>query len=159
MFRFVVVLLSVLLLSACYTTPEKVRVIGEKIVVKKSAKGDVYYDTLSATPPSFCFTNHHGKSICSDDMKGKIWICDFFFTHCPSICVKMERNLLKVNSAFKDAPQIFSILQCILWNHYQTQSISPIRFRQMQFHDNETLYEVSSILHDDDQHHHDPKGI
>lgn len=109
MFRFVVVLLSVLLLSACYTTPEKVRVIGEKIVVKKSTKGDVYYDTLSATPPSFCFTNHHGKSICSDDMKGKIWICDFFFTHCPSICVKMERNLLKVNSAFKDGPQIVSI--------------------------------------------------
>ena len=79
MFRFVVVLLSVLLLSACYTTPEKVRVIGEKIVVKKSAKGDVYYDTLSATPPSFCFTNHQGKSVCSDDMKGKIWICDLFY--------------------------------------------------------------------------------
>ncbi len=109
MFRFVFVLLSVLLLSACYTTPEKVRVIGEKIVVKQSAKGEVYYDTLSAKAPSFCFTNHHGKSICSHDMKGKIWICDFFFTHCPSICVQMERNLLKVNSAFKDGPHIVSI--------------------------------------------------
>lgn len=109
MFRNVFVFLSLVMLAACYTTPEKVRVIGEKIVVKQSTKGDVYYDTLSATAPSFCFTNHHGQLVCADAMKGKIWICDFFFTHCPSICVKMERNLLKVNSAFKDGPQIVSI--------------------------------------------------
>lgn len=109
MFRFVFLFLVILLLTACNTTPEKVRVVGEKIVVKKSVKGDVYYDTLSATAPPFCFTNHHGKQLCVADMKGKIWICDFFFTHCPSICVKMERNLLKVNKAFKNAPHIISI--------------------------------------------------
>jgi protein SCO1/2 len=111
MFRLVILVLTISTLSACYTTPEKVRVIGEKIVVKKSAKGDVYYDTLSATPPPFCFINHRGQAICSADMKGKIWICDFFFTHCPSICVKMERNLLKVNNTFKagEGPNIVSI--------------------------------------------------
>lgn len=109
MLRVSFVLLSLILLSVCYTPPEKVRVIGEKIVVKQSAKGEVYYDTLSAKAPSFCFTNHLGKQVCAENLDGKIWICDFFFTHCPSICVQMERNLLKVNAAFKDGPHIVSV--------------------------------------------------
>jgi len=97
MFKNLPVALALLFLSSCFNQTKRVQVIGEKILVKKSAKGEVYYDTLSAVAPSFCFINHHNKPICNKEMQGKVWVCDFFFTHCPSICVKMEKNLMRVN--------------------------------------------------------------
>lgn len=92
---------SLLVLAACKPSSEKtIRVIGEQIIVKKNANGEVYYDTLSARAPQFSFTNHHHQPFNSETLKGKIWVADFFFTHCPSICVKMKANLLKANKEF-----------------------------------------------------------
>lgn len=95
--RSILILFSVLsLLLACRSSSEKtVRVIGEQIIVKKNANGEEYFDTLSARAPQFSFTNHRNQKFNSDTLKGNVWVADFFFTHCPSICVKMKANLLK----------------------------------------------------------------
>ena len=41
----------------------------------------------------FSFENQNGKTITQDDYEGKIYIADFFFTTCPSICPKMTANM------------------------------------------------------------------
>lgn len=89
-----------LALNSCKPFSEKtIRVIGEKIIVQKKANGEVYYDTLAARAPQFSFINQHNRNCSSDELKGKVWVADFFFTHCPSICVKMKANLLKTHNA------------------------------------------------------------
>lgn len=94
-----------LVLNSCKPNPEKtIRVIGEKIVVMKNANGETYYDTVSARAPQFSFLNQHNENWSSENLKGKIWVADFFFTHCPSICVKMKSNLLKTHRAVGGNP-------------------------------------------------------
>ena len=44
----------------------------------------------------FSFENQNGKTITQDDYEGKIYIADFFFTTCPTICPKMTANMLNI---------------------------------------------------------------
>lgn len=50
----------------------------------------------------FSFTNQYGKTITQEDVKGKIYVVEYFFTTCQSICIPMNQNMRKVDSAFKD---------------------------------------------------------
>ncbi|RYY34626.1 MAG: SCO family protein, partial [Sphingobacteriaceae bacterium] len=53
------------------------------------------------TIPAFSFVNQYGDSVTEKSLEGKIYVADFFFTSCPSICPVMHRNMLNVYSAFK----------------------------------------------------------
>src|SRR5687768_11972656 len=48
----------------------------------------------------FQMTNQHGKTVTEKASKNKIVVVDFFFTHCPTICPKMTKNLKLVQEAF-----------------------------------------------------------
>lgn len=50
--------------------------------------------------PDFSFTNQDGKTITNKDYLGKVYVIEFFFTTCPSICPKMNRNLVQVQNSF-----------------------------------------------------------
>jgi protein SCO1/2 len=43
--------------------------------------------------PDFEFVNQNGDTITNEDLLGKVYIVDFFFTTCPTICTPMSRNL------------------------------------------------------------------
>lgn len=75
---------------------------------KISANGK---DTTFYQIPSFALTNQDGKAVSERDFAGKIWVVDFFFTYCPSICPAKTNNLQAVQTAFGDNPnvQILSI--------------------------------------------------
>ena len=51
--------------------------------------------------PDFSFTDQNGKTITNKDYLGKVYVVEFFFTTCPTICPKMNRNLVQVQNAFK----------------------------------------------------------
>lgn len=51
--------------------------------------------------PSFSFTNQDGKTITEKDYEGQVYIVEFFFTTCPTICPRMNKNLVDVQNAFK----------------------------------------------------------
>jgi protein SCO1/2 len=44
----------------------------------------------------FSFENQNGKTITQHDYEGKIYIADFFFTTCPTICPKMTANMVNI---------------------------------------------------------------
>lgn len=52
--------------------------------------------------PSFSFTNQYGNTISNETYKGKVYVVDFFFTSCPTICPIMTHNMVKVQNAFTD---------------------------------------------------------
>lgn len=52
--------------------------------------------------PSFSFTNQHNQTITDKDYQGKVYVVDFFFVNCPTICPIMSKNMVKIQNAFKD---------------------------------------------------------
>jgi protein SCO1/2 len=51
--------------------------------------------------PNFSFANYNGAIINKDSLLGSIYVVDFFFTNCPSICPVMTSQLTKVQEAYK----------------------------------------------------------
>ena len=83
-------------------------------VTTKIEKGKEVIDTVWSRVPDFSFTNQMGQKVSWKDMmyqkndstiEGKIVVIDFFFTHCPTICPTMTRNmkLLRDNIKSNDA--------------------------------------------------------
>jgi len=66
----------------------------------------VQYISKYHTISDFSFTNQNGKSITQKDYEGKIYVADFFFTSCKSICPKMTTNLVEVQKAFLDNSKV-----------------------------------------------------
>lgn len=58
----------------------------------------------------FSLTNQHGKEITLADVKGKVFVAEYFFTTCGTICPKMTEQMTRVQAAFKhdDAVKILS---------------------------------------------------
>ena len=50
----------------------------------------------------FSFTTQDGKTFTEKDVKGKVYVAEFFFTTCKSICPIMNNNMREVYEAFKD---------------------------------------------------------
>ena len=48
----------------------------------------------------FSFINQNGKTITQKDYEGKIYVADFFFTTCQSICPIMTTNMVAIQKAF-----------------------------------------------------------
>ncbi|MES2628095.1 MAG: SCO family protein [Bacteroidota bacterium] len=80
----------------------KLPVFGEKTPVTRTVDGKEITDTLFHTIPAWSFTNQDGKTITDQDYKGKIYVADFFFTSCGSICPKMTRQFLRLQWKLRD---------------------------------------------------------
>ena len=50
--------------------------------------------------PQFSFTNQDGQTITNSDFDGKVYLLEFFFTTCPTICPRMSKNLVDIQNAF-----------------------------------------------------------
>lgn len=54
--------------------------------------------------PEFQFIDQDGKTITNADYAGKVYVVEFFFTTCPSICPIMNRNMVKIQNEFYGNP-------------------------------------------------------
>ena len=66
----------------------------------------VQYISKYHTIADFSFVNQNGKTITQKDYEGKIYVADFFFTTCGSICPKMTTNLAEVQKAIASNPKV-----------------------------------------------------
>jgi protein SCO1/2 len=97
--------LSVLIMSAvffsCATKPEARKlllpIIGEKKLGGVEAKDTIYH-----TVQPFEFVNQFHDTVSEKTISNKIYVADFFFATCQSICPKMSSQLVHVQDAFKD---------------------------------------------------------
>ncbi|MDF2475509.1 MAG: hypothetical protein K0S24_992 [Sphingobacterium sp.] len=90
------------LFSCKNTSQSSLPIYGEREAVEKNIDGKQVVDTVYHTIPAFKFLNQDSVMITDKDFEGKVYIANFFFTHCPSICPTMNRNLLKIYTQYKD---------------------------------------------------------
>lgn len=74
----------------------KLPILGSREPVERIIEGETIVDTIYHQIPEFEFLNQDSVLISEDFFAGGIYIANFFFTHCPSICPTMQRNLLEV---------------------------------------------------------------
>ena len=105
----VFVIFSIITLFLFYTAlkPEKtLPIFNPSDINPELVDSTVQYISKYHTIADFSFTNQNGKTITQKDYEGKIYVADFFFTTCTSICPKMTANLFDVQEAIKDNPKV-----------------------------------------------------
>jgi len=65
--------------------------------------GEVKMPVLSYVKP-FHFLDQDGRPISERDVQGKVYVAEYFFTTCPGICPKMNRNMKLVFDQYKTEP-------------------------------------------------------
>jgi protein SCO1 len=66
----------------------------------------IQYKSKYHTIADFSFTNQNGKIITQKDYENKIYVADFFFTTCQTICPKMTKNMGDVQKAILNNPKV-----------------------------------------------------
>jgi protein SCO1/2 len=112
--RLFFTLLAVVLVVTSCSKERKLPIFGLRDTrVVKQADGSATVDTIYQTIPKFDFLNQDSVSITNDKFKDKVYVADFFFTSCPSICPIMHRNMKKVYNSFKDNPEVMFLSHTI----------------------------------------------
>lgn len=111
--RFVFYLLSILALIACSSEVKKLPILGEREAISKIVEGKEVIDTLYATVPPFSFINQEGDTVTQDLVQHKIYVADFFFVSCPTICPIMKREMLRVYQAYKGDTSLYLLSHTI----------------------------------------------
>ena len=56
--------------------------------------------------PDYSFINQNKKMITNETYKGKVYVVEFFFTTCPSICPIMNKNMVKIQDKYFGNPKL-----------------------------------------------------
>jgi len=88
-------------------------VYGSKEILVKGKDGLDEIDTITLKIDSFQVMDQDSQIITAADFKGKIYVVDFFFTHCPTICPVMTKNMSKVYDEFENDDDILFLSHTI----------------------------------------------
>lgn len=57
--------------------------------------------TFGIVPP-FSLTERSGRQVTPEDLTGKVWIVNFFYTHCPDTCPLQSAQIAKLQADFAE---------------------------------------------------------
>lgn len=131
----------IILLFGIYVVPK---------VVKKFQKSDlVSFNKV----PEFEFINQNGKTITNKDFEGKVYVVEFFFTTCPSICPIMNKKMITIQNEFYGNPNFgiasFSITPDIdtpkvMAEYRKTHNITSKNWHMLTGKSQESVYALSN---------------
>lgn len=81
-------------------------VLGRKQYVEKVVDGKTVTDTVDHTIPDYKLVNQDSNWVTPETFAGKVYVADFFFTSCPTICPTMKKEMLRVYEAYKDNDEV-----------------------------------------------------
>lgn len=84
------------------SSPATLPILGERYV-------DDNKDTVYHQIADFSLVNQLGDTVTNSDVANKVYVADFFFTSCPTICPVMKKEMLRVYEKFNSNPD-FKIL-------------------------------------------------
>lgn len=93
-------------MNSCQNQEQKLPIYGERTPIEKQVDGNTIVDTLYHSIGSFKLLNQDSTYITDQNFRDQIYVANFFFTHCPSICPTMQRNLLTIYEEYKDDDRI-----------------------------------------------------
>jgi len=92
---------------------EKLPILGRKNIQEIVVNGSVTYDTSFHTIADFSFVNQDSGIVTNETFNNKIYVADFFFTTCPTICPIMKTQMLRVYNYFEDNEQVMFLSHTI----------------------------------------------
>ncbi|HJY11989.1 MAG TPA: SCO family protein, partial [Flavobacterium sp.] len=108
-FFIVLIVFSVVTISLFYSAlrPQKtLPIYNPSDVNPELVDSTIQYKSKYHTIADFSFVNQNGDTITQKNYEGKIYVADFFFTTCGSICPKMSTNLSEVQKAVLNNPKV-----------------------------------------------------
>ena len=84
---------------------EKLPIFGEKEITKT----DTTYHTIG----NFRLVNQDSAIITDESLEGKIYVADFFFTSCRTICPIMKTQMRRVYEVVEDDPEVLIVSHTI----------------------------------------------
>lgn len=108
------IVISIALLSSCQVRETKLPIYGEREVVGT--------DTVYHTIAPFAFVDQDSAWVTNETFKDKIYVTDFFFTTCRTICPIMKTQMLRVYEATAEMPDV-KILSHTIDPEYDTVAL------------------------------------
>lgn len=95
---------------------------GDRIdAVSNNKKAENGLLTIGSAP-SFELTNQNNEKITNESYKGKVYVLEFFFSTCPSICPIMNKNMVDIQNEFFGNPN-FGIASITINPEYDTAKV------------------------------------
>lgn len=112
--RFLVFILLVTGIVACQKKEKPLPIFGERNV----SNGDTVYHAIA----DFKFVDQDSTVVTNKTFAGNIYVADFFFTSCRTICPIMKTQMLRVYEATQDLPDV-KILSHTIDPEYDTVAL------------------------------------
>lgn len=102
---------------SCQTDTTKENVPMLPIIGEKKLAGVDGKDTIYHTIQPFSLVNQFNETITEKTIENKIYVADFFFATCQSICPKMSSQLVHVQNAFKNDSSVLILSHTVNPSH------------------------------------------
>lgn len=113
--RITILLIIGLSIVGCEPTEDKLKIYGRKEI---SDNGDTIYHKIA----DYQFIDQDSSLVTPRTFEDKVYVADFFFTSCPTICPKMKAEMLRVYDKFEATPD-FKILSHTLDPEHDTVAV------------------------------------
>ena len=110
-------ILSIIIIFSIYTLlkPEKkLAVFQPSMVNSELVDTTVQFVRKYHKIADFNLTNQNGETVTQDTYKDKIYVADFFFTTCVTICPIMTGHMLKIQDRLKDDPEVLLLSHSVI---------------------------------------------
>lgn len=151
----------VILIFGIYAIPKIVDKVKKQDVTEDSrlhkiTKGSLAYlkiDGEAKKMPNFTFRNQDSLLISNADYNDKVFVVEFFFTTCPSICPIMNRNMLLLEKEFGERTDFgiasFSIdpkhdTPIVLKKYADEYGVTSLNWHMLTNEDHEKVFELSN---------------
>ncbi len=122
-FGIVMLVLSIIIIMAIYHVMKPERTL--KVYQPNDVSVELVDSTLQHvkkyhTIADFKLVNQNGDTITNEDYKDKIYVADFFFTTCVTICPIMTDHMVEIQKALKNDPEV------LLLSHSVTPEVDTV---------------------------------
>lgn len=122
-FAVVMFVLSVIIIITIYQVMEpkkRLKVFQPAQVSSELVDTSLQYVKKYHTIADFSLINQNGETVTEESYADKIYVADFFFTTCQTICPIMTDHMVEIQEALKDDPEI------LLLSHTVTPEIDSV---------------------------------
>ncbi|MCB0445695.1 MAG: SCO family protein [Gelidibacter sp.] len=108
-FAIAFTILSIIIISIIYNiydVQKPLPIYQPAMVNSDMVDSTIQYQRKYHTIADFSLINQNGKIVTQDDYKNKIYVADFFFTTCQSICPVMTSHMVDIQNALKDDDEV-----------------------------------------------------
>lgn len=122
-FGLVLLCLSTIIVFLFYNAlqPKKTLAVYQPSMVNPElVDSTLQYIKKYHTIADFSLINQNGETVTQEDYRGKIYVADFFFTTCPTICPIMTKNMADIQKRIKNDAEV------LLLSHSVTPQIDSV---------------------------------